>query len=246
MARSGLRSLVIAALAAVLLLQVFSSMAGFVLGGGPTTPSALAGSARRDAPESRVISRSSRFDPPSELSAPFFAEKTASGLASKVLKAGDGSGKKPGPAANVKVHYTGWKSSSGVMFDSSYLRNNPSDFKLQEVIPGWKEGIQLMEVGETRRFWIPGELAYGKEEIDLGVSGAAPKGELCFDVTLISIEDPGENIIFFFAGAFGVLILGTIIVSLLTTEPERPEYENPQPFGYKPYLNNQGKAPGSL
>jgi len=112
-------------------------------------------------------------------SAPKDAEKTASGLASKVLKKGTGT-EHPKSTSKVTVHYTGW-TTDGTMFDSSVVRKSPATFPLSGVIKGWTEGVQLMVVGEKRRFWIPEELAYK------GRPGA-PQGMLVFDVELISID----------------------------------------------------------
>ena len=105
------------------------------------------------------------------------AAKTASGLASKVIKPGTG---KAHPAASdeVTVHYTGW-TTDGKQFDSS-RPGPPATFPLNGVIKGWTEGVQLMVTGETRRFWIPEPLAYGGRR--------APYGALVFDVELISIK----------------------------------------------------------
>lgn len=109
--------------------------------------------------------------------APADAEKTASGLASKVLTAGSGE-QKPEPQDKVKVHYTGW-TTDGEMFDSSVQRGNPTTFGVTQVIPGWTEALQLMTKGEKRRLWIPEELAYK------GRPG--PQGTLVFDVELLDI-----------------------------------------------------------
>ncbi len=106
------------------------------------------------------------------------AAKTESGLASKVIKAGTGS-EHPSAADTVSVHYSGW-TTDGNMFDSSLTRGQPAKFPLDQVIAGWTEGVQLMVVGETRRFWIPEELAYA------GRAGA-PAGMLVFDVELLEI-----------------------------------------------------------
>lgn len=111
--------------------------------------------------------------------APADAEKTASGLLSKVLKAGEG-GEHPGARDSVRVHYTGW-TTDGKMFDSSVKRGEPISFPLDRVIAGWTEGVQLMTKGESRRFWIPENLAYQ------GRPGA-PAGMLVFDVELLAIE----------------------------------------------------------
>lgn len=113
--------------------------------------------------------------------APADAQKTDSGLASKVLQAGSGDSK-PSSADTVEVHYTGW-TTDGKMFDSSVQRGQPAKFPLNRVIKGWTEGLQLMVVGEKRRFWIPGNLAYGETPRRPG----APAGTLVFDVELIGI-----------------------------------------------------------
>ncbi len=114
--------------------------------------------------------------------APADAEVTDTGLASKVLQAGNGS-EKPGSRDTVEVHYSGW-TVDGKLFDSSEERGEKISFPLNGVIPGWTEGLQHMVVGEKRRFWIPAELAYGETPSRPG----APSGNLTFDVELFSIE----------------------------------------------------------
>ena len=107
---------------------------------------------------------------------PADAVTTASGLRSRVLTPGTGT-EKPAPTDLVTVQYTGW-SAEGRMFDSTYARGKPSTFPLDRVIPGWREGVQLMVAGEKRRFWVPEALAYaGKRE---------PRGTVTFDVELLS------------------------------------------------------------
>ena len=110
------------------------------------------------------------------------APDDVSGLAHKILNAGTGD-QHPAPTANVTVHYTGWLT-DGSMFDSSVTRGQPSSFPLNGVISGWTEGLQLMVVGEKRRFWIPGDLAYGSR----GRPGIPPNALLVFDVELIAIQ----------------------------------------------------------
>ena len=112
--------------------------------------------------------------------APEDAEKTASGLASKVLEKGKGT-THPAPTDNVSVHYSGW-TTDGKLFDSSVTRGTPATFPLNRVIPGWTEGVQLMVEGEKRRFWIPAKLAYGDNP-----PPGAPAGLLVFDVELLKI-----------------------------------------------------------
>jgi len=116
--------------------------------------------------------------PPDVAAPPSDAEKSSSGLASKVLTAGTGT-THPRASNSVTVHYTGW-TTDGDMFDSSVTRGPPSTFRLNGVIRGWIEGLQLMVVGEKRRFWIPQDLAYGGRR--------APFGMLVFDVELLAIR----------------------------------------------------------
>jgi FKBP-type peptidyl-prolyl cis-trans isomerase len=116
--------------------------------------------------------------PPDVAAPPEDAEFTESGLASKVLQEGTGT-EHPTATSTVTVHYTGWKT-DGTMFDSSVKRGKKSSFPLNRVIKGWTEGLQLMVVGEKRRFWIPADLAYGE-------NGRVP-GMLVFDVELFEIK----------------------------------------------------------
>jgi FKBP-type peptidyl-prolyl cis-trans isomerase len=109
--------------------------------------------------------------------APADAQRTPSGISTKLLTAGRGS-RHPRPNSRVTVHYTGW-TTDGRMFDSSLTNNQPLTIGLDEVIPGWTEGVQMMVEGEKRRFWIPEALAY---------KGADPKGMLVFEIELIKIE----------------------------------------------------------
>ena len=116
---------------------------------------------------------------PSDVAAaPADAQKTASGLAYKAVTKGAG-GDKPAATDTVEVHYTGW-TTDGKMFDSSVKRGRTASFPLNGVIKGWTEGLQLMSVGDTYRFWIPGNLAYG----DTPTRPGAPAGTLVFDVEL--------------------------------------------------------------
>jgi len=121
----------------------------------------------------------SNIPAPADVAAPpADAAKTASGLATKVLKPGTG---KDHPAKEdlVTIHYTGW-TTDGNMFDSSVAKGAPATFGVTKVIPGFSEGLQLMVVGEKRRLWIPEAIAYR------GLPNR-PKGLLVFDVELIDI-----------------------------------------------------------
>jgi FKBP-type peptidyl-prolyl cis-trans isomerase len=123
---------------------------------------------------------------PADVAAPpATAERTPSGLASVVLTPGTGK-EKPTLKDQVKVHYSGW-TADGKMFDSSIPRNEPAEFGVTQVIKGWTEGLQLMVVGEKRRFWIPANLAYGENP-----RPGAPSGQLTFDVELLDIVKPPD------------------------------------------------------
>ena len=119
--------------------------------------------------------------PPDVSSVPADATRTSSGLASRVLQPGKGT-RHPRPNSEVTVHYSGW-TTDGKMFDSSVARNEPATFGLDQVIPGWTEGVQMMVEGEKRRFWIPANLAYGERPSRPG----APAGMLVFDIELLRI-----------------------------------------------------------
>jgi FKBP-type peptidyl-prolyl cis-trans isomerase len=112
---------------------------------------------------------------------PADAERTPTGLASKLLAAGRGE-RRPVATDTVRVHYTGWKT-DGMQFDTSRDGGAPIEFPLTGVIAGWTEGLQLMVEGEQRRFWIPEELAYRGRQ-------GFPSGMLVFDVELIAIITP--------------------------------------------------------
>jgi peptidylprolyl isomerase len=150
---------------------------------------ALGACSKADASESqptKAAATADKADPfaaPSDVAkAPKNAKRTASGLAYRSLRAGKGTGH-PFLTSKVTVHYTGW-TTDGKMFDSSRKRGRPATFGLNRVIKGWTEGLQLMVRGETMRFWIPSELAYGNPPKRPG----APAGMLVFDVELLSFQ----------------------------------------------------------
>ncbi len=107
---------------------------------------------------------------------------TASGLQYEVLT--QGTGPKPDRSDTVAVHYEG-KLLDGTVFDSSYQRGQPAIFPLDQVIPGWTEGVQLMNTGSKYRFTIPPALGYGAK----GAGGVIPPGAvLIFDVELLGVK----------------------------------------------------------
>ncbi|MBR2178407.1 MAG: FKBP-type peptidyl-prolyl cis-trans isomerase, partial [Paludibacteraceae bacterium] len=106
---------------------------------------------------------------------------TESGLQYKMIKAGNG--KKPSASNTVKVHYEG-KLIDGTVFDSSKKRREPIEFRLDQVIRGWTEGLQLMDEGSVYELYIPYELGYGERQM-----GNIPAySTLVFNVELLEIK----------------------------------------------------------
>jgi len=115
-------------------------------------------------------------------------QTTASGLQYQVIT--EGNGAKPQPTDIVKVNYKGTLL-DGKTFDSSYDRGEPATFPLNQVVPGWQEGIAMMPVGSKYKFWIPAKLGYG----DKGTPGGPipPNATLVFEVELLDIvKQPGK------------------------------------------------------
>ncbi len=109
-------------------------------------------------------------------------QTTPSGLQYEVLT--EGTGRSPKATDTVLVHYRGTLL-DGREFDSSYARNTPISFPLNQVIPGWTEGVQLMKEGGKYRFFIPSNLAYGSR----GAGGLiGPDETLIFDVELLKVQ----------------------------------------------------------
>ena len=110
------------------------------------------------------------------------ATQTASGLVYRALK--DGSGASPKATDLVKVHYKG-TFPDGREFDSSYKRNEPTEFPLNQVIPCWTEGVQRMKVGGKAKLTCPSTIAYGAR----GAGNVIPpNATLLFEVELLGIN----------------------------------------------------------
>jgi peptidylprolyl isomerase len=110
------------------------------------------------------------------------ATKLPSGLAYKILQKGSGS-EHPTATSRVTMHYTGW-TKAGKMFDSSVLRGSPLTIGLNQVIPGWTQGVPMMVAGDKMRLWIPAALAYGEKP----PRPSDPAGDLVFDLELIAFH----------------------------------------------------------
>ncbi len=111
-------------------------------------------------------------------------EKTDSGLRYQIIQKGTGA--KATQGKNISVHYKG-QLSDGKVFDSSYDRKQPIDFQVGvgQVIKGWDEGLQLLQVGDKARLVIPSHLAYGSQ----GAGGVIPPdATLIFDVELMDVK----------------------------------------------------------
>jgi FKBP-type peptidyl-prolyl cis-trans isomerase len=109
---------------------------------------------------------------------------TASGLQYEVQR--EGTGPTPKATDTVTVNYKGTLM-DGTTFDSSYDRGQPATFVLNQVIPGWTEGVQLMKVGSKYKFYVPAALGYG----DKGAGATiGPNSPLIFEVELLSIGEP--------------------------------------------------------
>lgn len=120
-------------------------------------------------------------------------EKTETGLEYIVIRKGDGKGPHPSPADRVEVHYDGRLASNGEQFDSSY-GDEPVVFRLNTLLPGWVEGIQLMQPGDEFMFFIPSDLGYGERGAPSGMP--PPGADLLFRVELRNVipavaPDPG-------------------------------------------------------
>lgn len=107
---------------------------------------------------------------------------TGSGLQYEVLEAGEGASPQPGD--RVRVHYEG-RLLDGEVFDSSVARGEPAEFTLEDVVPGWQEGLQLMATGGRYRLWIPAALGYGEEGAPFGPIG--PNATLEFEIELLEV-----------------------------------------------------------
>ena len=108
--------------------------------------------------------------------------ETASGLQYQIVKKGDGS-VHPSANSTVKVHYHGTLL-DGTVFDSSVERNEPISFPLNRGIKGWTEGLQLMVAGDTFKFFIPSDLAYG----NAATGKIKPGSVLIFEVDLLEVQ----------------------------------------------------------
>jgi FKBP-type peptidyl-prolyl cis-trans isomerase FklB len=107
---------------------------------------------------------------------------TPSGIQYRVIK--EGTGPRPKATSTVTVKYTG-KLLNGEIFDASDRHGGTATFRLNEVIPGWTESLQLMNTGSVYQFWIPGQLAYGPQGSPPNIG---PNATLDFEIELLKVE----------------------------------------------------------
>jgi len=132
---------------------------------------AEAGEAQRAAGESFLAENANREG----------VKTTESGLQYRIIEAGEG--ESPSADSTVRVHYEG-RLIDGTVFDSSYERDEPAEFALNQVIPGWAEGLQFMQEGGEAELFIPSDLAYGPG----GTRGIPPNSVLVFEVELLEVK----------------------------------------------------------
>jgi FKBP-type peptidyl-prolyl cis-trans isomerase/outer membrane protein assembly factor BamB len=120
--------------------------------------------------------------PPDLKQAPQTATRTPSGLAYQVLKTGTGE-RHPAASDKVMVHFSCWRG-DGRLFESTIAGKHPARIDLATAMPGLREALSHMVVGDRTRFWVPASLAYGQEPVE----GFYPAGDLVYEIELLSVE----------------------------------------------------------
>jgi FKBP-type peptidyl-prolyl cis-trans isomerase FklB len=173
-------------------------IAGFIAGtlekGGLMTVEEAQGYTERAMEEIKTKALEEKFGENKAAGEKFLAENKKkegvqtlpSGLQYKVIT--EGKGAIPTATSKVKVNYKGTLI-DGTEFDSSYSRNEPATLRVNQVIPGWTEALQLMPVGSKWELYIPQEIAYGSRE----AGKIQPFSALVFEVELVSIEDENKK-----------------------------------------------------
>jgi peptidylprolyl isomerase len=134
-----------------------------------------------------ILPRPPTYEAPPDVAAPpKSARKTGSGLVHKLVRKGRGD-EHPHDSEVVVVHYNAW-TTDGRLFDGTRTRGQPMQIPLSGAMPGWAEGLKLMVVGETRRFWIPAALAHGDPPRKAGF----PAGMTVFEIELLRIIEAGD------------------------------------------------------
>jgi FKBP-type peptidyl-prolyl cis-trans isomerase len=156
---------------------VFTALLALTL--TPFCPLFMETAVAADVPHPQLPSGAGKLD----ADAPMAFTTTTSGLQYRVLRRGTGAS--PKATNKVKVNYHGWLD-SGKVFDSSYRRGEPIEFGLNQVIPGWTEGMQLVGQGGMIELLIPGNLGYGPRGTPDGA--IPPNATLHFLVELLDVR----------------------------------------------------------
>jgi FKBP-type peptidyl-prolyl cis-trans isomerase len=119
--------------------------------------------------------------PTPDLTAPPSARTTPSGLAVQVLREGHG-GEHAAPGRRVTLHFSGW-TAGGRLLESSVMGGQPATFEFEGVMPGWREALQSMVVGDQVRIWVPATLAFGEKP-----RRGQPRGDLVYELELLALE----------------------------------------------------------
>jgi peptidylprolyl isomerase/FKBP-type peptidyl-prolyl cis-trans isomerase FklB len=114
---------------------------------------------------------------------------TPSGLEYRVLRSGPAGGLRPKPADEVKVNYEG-KLLDGRVVDSSYERGAPAVLTVRDLVPGWREALQLMRPGDEWLIYLPAKLGYG----DAGAGPIPPGSVLMFKLDLIAVSPDSSSV----------------------------------------------------
>jgi FKBP-type peptidyl-prolyl cis-trans isomerase len=114
---------------------------------------------------------------------------TPSGLQYRVLHSGPAGGLRPKPADEVKVNYEG-KLLDGLVVDSSYERGAPAVLTVRDLVPGWREALQLMRPGDVWLIYLPAKLGYG----DNGAGPIPPGSVLMFKLDLIAVSPDASSV----------------------------------------------------
>lgn len=114
---------------------------------------------------------------------------TPSGLEYRVLRSGPAGGLRPKPADEVKVNYEG-KLLDGRVVDSSYERGAPAVLTVRDLVPGWREALQLMRPGDVWLIYLPAKLGYG----DAGAGPIPPGSVLMFKLDLIAVSPDSSSV----------------------------------------------------
>lgn len=191
--------------------------------------SLLAAQSRPSLITRKMWSDGDKFAPPGDVkSPPWDVKKTASGIQWKSVRKGDGEGVKTKEDSIVELVYTSWEQETGELVDCTLIRPEPTKIAVKDLNPGLKEIVLQMEEDESRRIWIPAELAETESGRFFGGRGA-----LHYNLELKRVAAPALDPIFAFFLTVGLILsLLTYLQATLSDGPVRREYETSGPFSF--------------